>query len=328
MAGYMSKLDIYTPADLADMTLVREGETKLGQQMSTVSDLEALKAHPAKFVLIGLPEDIGVRANGGKAGAAGTWAPSLKALCNIQCTEKLLGESLLVLGHLDFTEEMVNSQVADTEGLRSLVRDIDEGVFSLLLQIFESGKTPLVIGGGHNNAYPILKALSTHRKKGINVINIDAHADFRALEGRHSGNGFSYAFADGFLDKYAICGLHENYNSQYIIDQLNAHPDRISYTFFEDFLRAKSDVNIAFRQALNFTSGTTGLEIDLDSMAGVSASAGSLSGFGAEQVRSMIYQAKGTPLAYLHICEGIAETQPLLPRLISYLISDFVKAQS
>jgi formiminoglutamase len=323
----MSKLDIYTAGDLADLTLVREGETKLGQKMHTISALDELASHPAKFVLIGLPEDVGVRANAGQPGTAGTWAPTLKAFCNIQSTDKLSGEEILVLGHLDFTEEMMLAEQSKPEQLRELVKNIDTSVSDLLKQIFAAGKVPIVIGGGHNNAYPILKALSQTHNQGVNALNIDAHADFRALEGRHSGNGFSYAFAEGYLHKYAIWGLHENYNSQALVQQLNAHPDRISYTFFEDFLTLKTDPGSAFDRAMQFVQGIYGLELDLDSIAGVSASAATTSGFTAEHIRSVIYQTRAFKPAYFHICEGIAENQHLLPKLISFFISDFIKSQ-
>lgn len=324
----MHKLDIYTAADLAELTLLRAGETKLGQKMQTISALDELVQHPAKFVLIGLPEDVGIRANAGQPGAAATWAPALKAFCNVQSTEKLSGDEILVLGHLDFTEEMMLAERADLQQLRELVKSIDTAVSDLLSKIFAAGKTPILIGGGHNNAYPILKALSQTHQQAVNALNIDAHADFRALEGRHSGNGFSYAFAEGLLHKYAIWGLHENYNSQYILNQLNAHPDRISYTFFEDFLTLKTDPGSAFERAMQFVQGIYGLELDLDSIAGVSASAATPSGFTLEHIRSVIYQTRAFKPAYLHICEGQAKNQPLLPKLISFLISDFIKAQS
>jgi arginase family enzyme len=42
------------------------------------------------------------------------------------------------------------------------------------------------------------------QRKTINAINFDAHSDFRILEGRHSGNGFSYAYEEGFLKKYFV----------------------------------------------------------------------------------------------------------------------------
>ena len=62
-----------------------------------------------------------------------------------------------------------------------------------------------------------------YRNKKINILNIDAHADFRPLEGRHSGNGFSYAFREGFIKKYYAYGLHENYISNYFLKQTNAN---------------------------------------------------------------------------------------------------------
>ncbi|MFM6953558.1 MAG: formimidoylglutamase [Sphingobacteriaceae bacterium] len=324
----MARLHLYSSEELAALTLLREGEKKLGEEFATVSSLEQLATSAARFVLIGLTEDIGVLANGGKPGTANSWREVLPVLCNIQATEKLSGADILLLGCLTFEEELKQAEGADSKKLRTLVSSIDGDVAKLAQVIFAAGKVPIFIGGGHNNAYPILKALSQTQQHSANTINIDAHADFRALEGRHSGNGFSYAFHEGFLSKYAVLGLHENYNSQYLRSELSSHPERIWATFFEDFLIGKTTPERAFESALTFTRGLCGLEIDLDSIAGISASAASPSGFTAEQIRSLIYQTKGTPLAYLHICEGIATQQNLVAKLIGYLVSDFIKAQS
>ena len=89
---------------------------------------------------------------------------------------------------------------------------------NLIFKIVSAGKTPIVIGGGHNNAYGNIKGTSLALNKPINVINFDAHTDFRALEGRHSGNGFSYAFQEGFLNNYFIFGIHENYSSKAVLN--------------------------------------------------------------------------------------------------------------
>ena len=70
---------------------------------------------------------------------------------------------------------------------------------TLLKIIIKAKKIPIIVGGGHNNAYGIIKGSALALNKKINVLNIDAHADFRPLEGRHSGNGFSYAFHEGFI---------------------------------------------------------------------------------------------------------------------------------
>ena len=324
----MSRLHIYSSADLLALTSCREGETKLGQVFATVSSMKLLATNNTKFVLVGLAEDLGVIANGGKPGAANTWSEVLPVLCNIQSIEKLAGTDILLLGCLTFEEELKQAKGAGTAQLRTLVNTIDEAVLKLAEAIFVAGKTPIFIGGGHNNAYPILKAFSQTHKQVVNTINIDAHADFRALEGRHSGNGFSYAFREGFLHKYAVLGLHENYNSQYLRNELSSNPDRIQVTFFEDFLTGKTTPEQAFKNALSFTTGLCGLEIDLDSMAQVAASAASPTGFTAEEIRSLIYQTKDTKLAYLHICEGIANAENQVAKLIGYLVTDFIKAQS
>ena len=66
------------------------------------------------------------------------------------------------------------------------------------------GYIPIVIGGGHNNAYGNIKGSALAHGKPVNAINFDAHSDFRILEGRHSGNGFRYAKSENYLHKYGI----------------------------------------------------------------------------------------------------------------------------
>ncbi len=77
----------------------------------------------------------------------------------------------------------------EIERLRKLVEFIDARVVEVVEMIVAANKIPIVIGGGHNNSYPIIKAVNeTLRRdkitctKGINAINCDAHTDFRALE--------------------------------------------------------------------------------------------------------------------------------------------------
>src|SRR5438270_808448 len=61
----------------------------------------------------------------------------------------------------------------------------------------------------------------------INCINLDAHTDYRPEEGRHSGNAFRYAESDGFLQKYCVVGIHENYLPQ------NVWVDFVNNPFFD-----------------------------------------------------------------------------------------------
>ena len=203
-----------------------------------------------------------------------------------------------------------------------------------------SGKIPIVIGGGHNNAYGNIKGAALGlqeagkiKKAQINVINFDAHADFRALEGRHSGNGFSYAMHEGFLNKYGMLGLHQNYMYQSMLDTIHKNKN-IQAHFFEDiFVTQKIALEQATEILLYFTrNGYSGIEIDLDAIENVLSSAVSPCGFSSTQARQFIHQtAVKNKIAYLHICEGAVELEngqksSTIGKLISYLVSDFVKA--
>jgi formiminoglutamase len=63
-------------------TKTRSGETKLGEKIQAISNekkwQDELKKSPAKFVLIGIPEDIGVRANFGVGGTQTAWKSFLQ----------------------------------------------------------------------------------------------------------------------------------------------------------------------------------------------------------------------------------------------------------
>jgi formiminoglutamase len=217
---------------------------------------------------------------------------------------------------------------------------VDEEVEELVKMITAAGKFPIAIGGGHNNAYPILKgaAKGLHKagtidKPQLNAVNLDAHADFRLDEGRHSGNPFRYAMKEGFLGKYAVFGLHENYNPQSMLDDLYSNVN-IQYSFYEDiYLHEKLNFRQAVAQAFSFTDeGFTGVELDLDAVQGTLASAASPAGVPLDGARQyMVFAAQNPRLAYLHICEGATEltdgrSNAHMGKLIAYLVSDFIKS--
>jgi formiminoglutamase len=167
----------------------------------------------------------------------------------------------------------------------------------------------------------------------INCINSDAHTDFRAQEGRHSGNGFSYAFHEGFLKNYAVVGLHENYNPQIVLDELKKHYDRVQYSFFEDiFIREQFSFKNIVMKAIDFTNDTfCGIELDMDTVQNIPSSAKTSSGISANQARQYVsWCAANTNPAYLHIAEAAPvlshiKTDNKTGKLIAYLVTDFVK---
>ncbi|MES2837294.1 MAG: formimidoylglutamase [Bacteroidota bacterium] len=339
-------LHIYQESELKHYLRKRKGETKLGEKVTILHSnneqnlKEELSKNKSKFVLLGLPEDVGVRANYGRGGAYSAWQPALTSFLSTQSNSFLSGEEILLLGHINFDEAMKAADAlnikkqADVETMRSIVAQIDEKVSTVIQTILEAGKIPIVIGGGHNNAYGCIKGSSLATNKPINVVNSDAHTDFRALEGRHSGNGFSYAFEQNYMQKYSVVGLHESYNSNTIFEAFEKNKSRLHFTTYEQiFIREEIEFKQALKASLDFVKNETcGLEIDLDTIQNIPSSAKTSSGISALQGRQYIsYFAKNANICYLHIAEGAPvlshiKTDNKTGKLIAYLISDFVKA--
>jgi formiminoglutamase len=330
----MSILKIYSEKDISSYVKNRAGETKFGEKVGFVKTLEDLKNHTAKFVLLGIPEDIGVRANYGNPGTSKAWEAALGSLLNIQHNDLVNAENTILLGEIDCETQMKQAATISkkenhyAEELGEIVTQIDHEISQVIKTIVEAGKFPIVVGGGHNNSYGNLKGTSQAIGKPINCINFDAHTDFRALEHRHSGNGFSYAFEDGFLDKYFIFGLHRNYTSEAIFNSMEENSERIKFNLFEDIsIKQKLSFSEALKDAENFCCNENfGIELDMDAIEMMGSSAMSPSGFTLTEARQFVSRfSKNKNARYLHICEGSpsAEVFPnQVGKAIGYLVSD------
>jgi len=338
----------YTKEDVLSLTRLRRFETKAGEQVqvSTGPDLAArLQSSVANYVLLGIPENIGVKANAGIGGTSSAWLSFLRAFLNIQSNDFFNGASVLLLGHFDFSDmerlidENAGSEDEKIEAYRHAVNAIDEEVEKIIKAIVAAGKFPVVIGGGHNNAYPIIKGaakgLLQAQKIGLpqlNCISLDAHTDYRPEEGRHSGNAFRYAESDGFLQKYCVIGIHENYLPQNVwVDFVN-NPFFDCLTYEDIFIHEKRTFTQAIAHALDFTGDAfTGIELDLDSIENVLSSAMTPSGITPLQARQYVSLcAASNNMAYLHLCEGATELHDgkkneTTGKLLSYLVTDFIK---
>jgi formiminoglutamase len=277
---------------LMDHVRLRRYETKIGEKLRVIDHpadwVNALSASPSRFVLFGIPESIGVVANHGLPGTESLWPAFIKSFVNMQSTDRFCGDEILLAGHFDFSgvEKVIFShsktEAERVDACRHAVSNIiDDAVEEFVKAVVLAGKIPVAIGGGHNNCYPLLKGVAKALQKSgrldksqINAVNLDAHADYRIMEGRHSGNGFRYAMEESYLGKYAIIGLHENYNPQSMLDDLYSNTC-IQYVFFEDiFLHEKLSFSQAIAQAFGFTDDDyTGVELDLDALSHVPASA-------------------------------------------------------
>lgn len=309
----------------------RTGETKAGSLMAfPAADETVYKENRYRFVVLGIPEDIGPRANKGRSGAWSMWDQFLPKFLNIQANAFWNPESIAIAGSIDCSDLMKMAEQASEPDWDKLVRELDNRVKQVLEMVLLNGAIPIVVGGGHNNAYPIISSVSDRWNTPLNVVNIDPHADLRSTEMRHSGNGFSFALEDHKLKKYFVCGLHENYNNSYILNQFK-DSEHLGYFSFDDYLRGRFDLQEKLSEVISFIgSSVSGLEIDLDSIAGFPSSAETLSGFTANDVRSLIFRlSDALDFRYLHITEGAPALgegdQSLHGKTVAYFVSDFIK---
>jgi formiminoglutamase len=330
----MNGIKMYNHKTIEGLFTKREGETNFGEKVGFIENLEEMENSNAKYVLFGIPEDIGVRANLGKPGAGNAWKTCLKSLLNVQANQYTNPENLILLGEVECSILMAKAANIDQADpnylpkLGDLVQSLDGVVSELVKRIILAGKIPIIIGGGHNNAYGNIKGTSQALRKPVNILNIDAHTDLRKLEHRHSGNGFSYARKELFMAKYRVFGLHQNYTPEYIFEEMIASP-KDQYRLFEHLMLLPSQEIIkAFREELEIVSNDDfGLELDCDAIREFPSSAKSPSGFSFNMVRNFIKIASEEKnIHYLHICEALPQENQNFDvgKAISYFITDFI----
>lgn len=339
----MIKLKTYLKKEIEEFYITREGETKLGETIKfATSDLDysindAVEKR-AKYAILGIPESIGVRANLGISGTQDAWKVFLKKFLNMQHNQFLQGESIFLLGEVyldDLREEaktLNKRNPEDLKKLRALTSKIDDRVFPIITKIVKNGLIPIVVGGGHNNAYPIIKGFYEFNKKKISAVNLDAHADFRLIEGRHSGNPFSYAYEEGFLESYFVLGLDEQYNSQTMSRKLLdlQRNGKVDYVSHEDIIKEETLKKALYRvkNFLERTNNYYGLELDLDSVERIPSSAMRPSGLTLNEARKYVI-ALAKEAKYFHVCEAAPglgmDGVNTVGKAISYLVCDFIK---
>lgn len=327
----MKHLKTISKNTLASYVSKRKGETKVGEKLNLYFPDVSLEETLQKYVLLGIPEDIGVRANYGRVGAAKGFLACLSQLCNMQYHSGSPWDQVLLLGMLDCVAlQTTSTEITAPTALDTLVKKLDEMVSSIIAQCVAAGKIPIIIGGGHNNSFGNIKGTSTALQQPINCLNIDPHADYRPLEHRHSGNGFSYAKKEGFLNNYHVYGLQPLYNSAYIMEQF-AKEKTLAFTSF-DAIQASDAVSLeALQRDIEQSLCQTpfGLEIDLDAIQMMGSSAMSAIGFTIQETRALItrFSALDT-CTYIHLCEG-APALELFPnqvgRALAYMVYDVLQ---
>lgn len=320
-------LDVLQAADLSPLQQRREGETRLGQSLQFLNPLlpfaDALEhtvAQGCKYAILGIPEDIGPRANLGNGGAELGFQAFLSRFLNLQHNETIQPQHILLLGSIRCADLMQQSrdlsttEPAELAQLRSLCAQLDARVADVLQSVFAAGLIPIVIGGGHNNALPILQALATSSGEAADAINLDPHCDFRLLEGRHSGNGFSYAHRAGWLRRYFVVGLHEQKNAQSALQQMREAG--VGYRSYQEIYQSRSITLVqAIDDAFTFIDADAatplGIELDTDSISGMPVSAMTNTGVSVSDAEYFVYRLAALPrVRYLHLAEAAPAMHP------------------
>jgi formiminoglutamase len=117
---------LQTFSDLGEFFSPRPGEKKLGQTVQNFvnffsgssgtalfeQDLQRVKDEGgAQFCLVGVPEDIGPRANLGRGGATAAFAAAMSAFLNMQSNRFFDGRECLFLGAVKTADLQVPSDI-------------------------------------------------------------------------------------------------------------------------------------------------------------------------------------------------------------------------
>ncbi|MGB5983094.1 MAG: formimidoylglutamase [Nonlabens sp.] len=302
-----SKIEAYLPKRF-DLTIEADLEREdlsptFAEKIEICSDPTHWDQIEADYVIVGIPEDIGVRANMGRPGAGDAFKNFLQVFLRQPHNVHNDASRFCLLGTVQTADLMTEAENLDNSihedriQLSNLVMMLDKRVSEVVYSIKQSNKTPIFIGGGHNNCYSVLRTYGY--SKPVDCINIDAHTDLRVSKGRHSGNGFSHAIENDFLNNYFMIGIHEQSLTAAMIEKINTSPNIV-------YAALGTDLDLSVKNALNHIDRSHyGLEIDLDVISNFPSSAQSPVGLNLEEVSNVILELQNnTSPLYYHFCEG------------------------
>ncbi len=139
---------------------------------------------PGRPVLIGFPQDAGVRRNAGRPGAAGAPLAIRRWLYRLTPWDAITGADLTRINLLDLGNVRSGDDVEASQAALAAV----------VAAVRTAGGLPVVLGGGHETAYGCFLG-HVAVAPAVAIVNIDAHLDVRpTLDGRgHSGSSFRQA---------------------------------------------------------------------------------------------------------------------------------------
>lgn len=242
--------------------------------------------------LLGVPDDLGVRLNGGRAGAAEGPRAFREALEKYGADFDLLRSGALDVAVFDAGD--VKSEPGDDAATLAATH---HRVTAAAMRLHEQGLATVGIGGGHDLTFPMARALADVLGGPAGGVNVDPHLDVRENTG--SGMPFRRLIEGGFLDPARFCelGTGRFSNTRAHVEWLRERGATIIdvETALEE---PEGAVRRAFAAALDGGDGPIFVSVDLDSIDGSQApgvSAVNPMGLSAAQVVGVARMAGAEP---------------------------------
>lgn len=190
---------IFDATDRLDPGLLKGSHDPKDTRLGEIVKYHPQDYEPAHAVIVGCPEDEGVKRNRGIPGARSGPGEIRRAFYKLSLNSSLQQQCLFDLGDVKTGATLEETHAR----LRKVVR-----------RILEDGKMGVVLGGGNDISYPDCAALAEVHEE-ILVFNIDKHFDVRDLSPRNSGTAYRQLLEEGLIDprKFYEMGSEEFANS-------------------------------------------------------------------------------------------------------------------
>lgn len=187
----MNLSELFSYLDPPDPALFNTRDDPNDPRMGDMTPSDHHAYESANVVLLGCPQDEGVRRNRGRPGASD--APDAIR----DCFYALSNNSLEDLPIFDAGNTQIQSSLEETHDLHQ----------TIVSHILEDDKTLVILGGGNDISYPDCAALSESENGDIIAFNFDAHLDVRADSTRSSGTPYRQLLEEGYLQPENFCEI-------------------------------------------------------------------------------------------------------------------------
>lgn len=135
----MENFEYFNTSTLSEHLVLRKDETKFGEKIKYPSNPEVslndfINETKASFVVFGIKEFAGIKANFGRVGTTHSWDVFLSSFLNIQNNKYLKASNIAVIGCLNYkayseeVEQLDPNDPAQLSRLYEIVSEIDKDV--------------------------------------------------------------------------------------------------------------------------------------------------------------------------------------------------------